>query len=504
MSIKVFFLGCLVVFSALLWGSDEGEFRGETKAKIEIFQKQNDELKTKIDAIEKDNQSIEEFKNTIDRQDKRIEDVNAKMGSAAEKTSWLAIIVGIWAVVATIASIIFPLVFVPKWKNEAITSARDAASQWLKDNSENLHNEINVFKERLDSLGNEVEENANHSNQKITSAADAFITKLQLKKEPSIQKKPPIQKKVSDDNDNADALTELAEQLRTKPQNEYNFEDWNRLAFSADEQRQKEDAIYYWNKAIEFGHPSEFNFVQTRLNIALTQGELNRFQEELSIYDDIIMQFENTHNEETKELLAEAFLNKGIRLGKLEGRADEAIAVYADLISRFKINLNESIDDSIALAMLNKGFELAKKGINDEAITIYRDLLNQFKGTVNESIRDTKLQALINLYELSIITGTNFDDTYTEQLKTLAGDDKATLNQYEMLKIIHNSLYKEQKEKIYELQQECSGKTLCDDWSWKELENWANYLEPEDVRIRVLSTIKEFKKWWEDSISSPV
>lgn len=40
MSIKLIFLGCLVSISTSLWAIDDGEFRGETKAKIEILQKQ--------------------------------------------------------------------------------------------------------------------------------------------------------------------------------------------------------------------------------------------------------------------------------------------------------------------------------------------------------------------------------------------------------------------------------------------------------------------------------
>jgi hypothetical protein len=94
MSIKLIFLGCLVSISTSLWAIDDGEFRGETKAKIEILQKQNDELKTKIVTLEKDSQSVEEFKNSITDQDKRIQDLSFYTSLIATLIAILTLIVG--------------------------------------------------------------------------------------------------------------------------------------------------------------------------------------------------------------------------------------------------------------------------------------------------------------------------------------------------------------------------------------------------------------------------
>jgi len=492
MSIKLFFLGCLVIFSTSLWGNDAGEFRGETKAKIEILQKQNDELKENIDEIKKDRKSVEEFKNTIDRQDKRIEDFNT-----------LAIIIGLWAIVATFISIAVPLFFAFKWKNEAINEAREAASQWFKNNSANITNEIDAFKERLDILGNEAEYKTNHHTEKLNeleAQADEHLKYLQSQKEKS--------KQINDVYLQENALSQLANQLRTKSQNDYSFEDWNRLAFAADEKKLYEDAMYYWRKAIEFGKPSEAEEIQTLINIALTQAELSRFEEELVIYDDIIKRFGNTQDEESKELLAEAFLNKGIRLGKIKGREEAAIAVYTNLLKHFIDNTNETINESLSTAMLNIGFEHSKLGNTDIAKEMYYGLLKRFQICDNELINDSLAQALINLFELHLTRNEEFGIQYIDQLKNYAKNKKGILLQYKMLQIIRNSLEKEQSDIINNFKDEFHDITIEDcscrieDWSWEELDNWANSLEDTNVRERVIATIEQFKNWDMDSRSS--
>ncbi|HAV5426684.1 TPA: tetratricopeptide repeat protein, partial [Acinetobacter baumannii] len=76
---------------------------------------------------------------------------------------------------------------------------------------------------------------------------------------------------------------------------------------------------------------------------------LDRSEEAVQVYDDLISQFKDSKNEEIQVQMAKAYFNKGVRLGALD-RSEEAVQVYDDLISQFKDSKNEEIQDAIISA----------------------------------------------------------------------------------------------------------------------------------------------------------
>ena len=69
------------------------------------------------------------------------------------------------------------------------------------------------------------------------------------------------------------------------------------------------------------------------------------------------------------ELVARALFNKGVSLGALD-RGEEAIAVYDDLIARFSSATELPLREQVAKALVNKGGRLGALNRNEEEIAV--------------------------------------------------------------------------------------------------------------------------------------
>ena len=69
-------------------------------------------------------------------------------------------------------------------------------------------------------------------------------------------------------------------------------------------------------------------------NKGVTLGALNRSEEELAVYDDVVRRFGTAAAPALQERVAKALVNKGLTLGALN-RSEEALAVYDDVVRRF-------------------------------------------------------------------------------------------------------------------------------------------------------------------------
>jgi len=69
-------------------------------------------------------------------------------------------------------------------------------------------------------------------------------------------------------------------------------------------------------------------------NVGLRLGALNRSEEEIAVYDELVAHFGSASAPGLRVLVARALVNKGLRLGALN-RGDAAIAVYDEVVARF-------------------------------------------------------------------------------------------------------------------------------------------------------------------------
>lgn len=588
MSIKLLFLGCLIALSTSLWAIDDGEFRGETKAKIEILQKQNEQSNSKIDSLEKDIR--DEYKTATDRQNERIGDIESHFN----------IFLTILGILAALAS----YMTFKRSKELALNEVKE----WLEKNGASIKTEMTKFETELETFKKQAKEATDQHNNYLTQSKEKIeeIQKSMLQEDMTTSPKNAL----TPDNS---SLEEAISYILSKPQNTYNFDDWNTLAFYSYQQNKFDDALYHWRKVVEANEAPLEAKAQTLFNIAITLKILNRNEEEITTYTDLITSFKQTNNPIIKEHVAKALFNLGVRLGQLNkieqeietydqlfqeysneensvyqelivnalvnkairlsqlNRHDEEVAIYNEFLEKYandptevmQINVakilvlkgihlsnlnkyneaikvydellkkdykndNESIHIQIANALLYKGNSFKELNQYDEAISLYDELIQRFNHKENNAIKErvtdsymnkgllygklkhfddaidaykkaitiqpNKLTAYTNLLEIQLILFGKFDDNIVEKLHKICKNDKETLLKFNMLKIIQNSLEKEQFDEISTLKEEFND-TSFGGWSWEELDNWANSLEDTNVRERVIATIELFKNW---------
>lgn len=566
MKIKLIILGCLVAISTSLWATDAGEFRGETKAKIEILQKQNDELTTKIDEIEKNNVNIETFKTSIVDQDKRIQDLSFY-------TSLIATIIAILTLIVGAVGVAFPyLMFRQNSKSQE--EAKKDIETWKEKTKFEFDKELEMLKDHAENTKTKM----NISLQEIKEA-ESKMKNIQN----GLQNEQPI---IETDQQENDSLSKVIKNVLEKPQIDYTFNDWNMLAFDAYNRDKKEDALYYWRKAIEVNEIilqrkaetlfnisivlnqlgrkeeiilqyndmiKEFNetqddVIQTIIakvffNKGVTLGGLNKYEEAISVYDELINQFQNIKNEKINELIVKALFNKGIMLGKLYGKEDE-IAIYELIFQKFKGSKNEEILQIVGTALLNNGIILGEKEEYEKSIRTFNLILEEFNTIKNEKLLTIIAQALINkglilgrlnkgneaisIYEFVI---QKFQETQNEniknqiinayinrtEMKLILGQDVSEIEDNSALLFLND--YQEDKLKYlmiktirnalifdqtkqYEELKKQFYDTELRGWEWKELDDWASRIEDINIKGRVLSTIEQFKNWHTDPQSS--
>lgn len=442
MALKALLFISLLTLTSLFadTSSTDAEFRGEAKAKITFLEKQNVELKTKLESLEDKQKSVEEYKAIIDRQDKRVEDVNAKMSSVSEKTSWLAIIIGCLTFLIGLGGIIFPYAMY-KQNKKSQEEAKEDIKLWKDITKKEFDLELKSFKEHSISAQKELDDTIDFLKDKAKQSIED-IRKNMIKNQIT-----PIYKH----SENL-ALDKLAETLQKKPMVDYTFDDWNSLAFDAYDKGKNEDAVFYWTKAIELGSPTEINIAETLIQKGHSLSEIKDYNKALDAFNEVLYRF-NEHSS------------------------------------------NEAMQEQIAIALLNKGFILGLMHDSTVAMGTYNELIERFKESQNRIIQEQVAQALVNLFEcLLIINFQELDNENIQLFTQCAKNDKDFLLQFKMLQVVKNAFQEDQTYSIEQLKDEFSD-TDFGDWSWKELKRWAEKLEDKEAQKRVQQTIEVFENW---------
>ncbi|MHC9538602.1 MAG: tetratricopeptide repeat protein [Vulcanimicrobiota bacterium] len=115
----------------------------------------------------------------------------------------------------------------------------------------------------------------------------------------------------------------------------------------------------------------------TMLNLGIILTKLDLNEEALKIYKKLIKRYGMCDESEIRERVIMAMINLGVTLGKL-GRDEEAIQEYSELIERFGESDNAEIIDNVAKAMLYRGITLGELGRDEEEIQEYNELIKRF------------------------------------------------------------------------------------------------------------------------------
>jgi len=461
MALKALLFASLLTLTSLLadTSSTDAEFRGEAKAKITFLEKQNTELKTKLDSLEDKQKNVEEYKNIIDRQDKRIDDVNAKMAWAAEKSSSLANIIGLWAIIATFISIAIPVYFTFKWKIEAEEKSKELDQLVIKGKEELI---------------------------KLAQEHDEFLNQKDLMKGKDI-------KEYSETDGDQAGLNGAFQYALYKAQTYPDFKTWFDVAMLALKLKD-EKATDYWDNTINVA-TNDLSRSIAIINKGATFGMFKKYNKVIETYDYFLEKFGHTKNEKIQVYIANALVGKGIAQEQFLQSKQKAIETYNYALEKFGHSKNEKINIPISQALLHKGMlQVEVLESIPKATETYIELIEKFGDSKNNKIIQQIISALLNLFELQLIENKPFDAKMIQKLKDYANENKQPFIKYKMMEIVRNARTKDQSLMIDQLKKEFPNVSFGD-WSWKELDRWSEKLEDVEVKVRIKKTIEAFKNW---------
>jgi tetratricopeptide (TPR) repeat protein len=134
---------------------------------------------------------------------------------------------------------------------------------------------------------------------------------------------------------------------------------------------------------------------QALVNRGFRLGELGREEEEVAIYDNLVVRFGDDAAPAIREQVAAAIINKGVALGGV-GRSEEAITVYDAVLARFGDDATQAVRESVALALFNKGIRLGELGRSEAEIAVYDDVAARFGDDAGPTVREQVGKALFN------------------------------------------------------------------------------------------------------------
>ncbi|RZV13536.1 hypothetical protein D3M61_06560 [Aliarcobacter butzleri] len=209
---------------------------------------------------------------------------------------------------------------------------------------------------------------------------------------------------------------------------------------------------------------------------------------------DALKAIDNAIKIATNEIeISFSLYNKGLTLGKMDGKEEKAIKIYDELIERFKDSKDNNILEQVANALYNKGVKLGRMdGKEEKAIKVYDELVEKFKNSKDNNILEIVAITLLNKMEMNLILGNTNSKEDLDLFLNLVKENKEGLLQFEMLKILEKAKDTNQDKEIEKWQLKFKDINL-DDWSFNELKSWAETLEGE-VKERVLRYIDIFEK----------
>ncbi len=301
----------------------------------------------RIDAL-KESQQKDMLTQTarIESQDKRIDRQDKLLDSFSARISDLSIIF-------TVAGIIIGLLGYFTVSNRAVKEARLAAGEWMKREGQD------AIEARL----NDFDSHIATQKEVVTKGLEKLFAGVAVSIEQQ-QKKMSIVSTSSDDSTqkqilsaDSNAINSLAEALKHKPEAEYEFKEWNVRAHDAYNKGNKALAAEYWLLAARSSNVEGMQIAQSFCNAAIALGQINRIEEAINVYGQVVTSYGNAPEEALRELVAISLINTATMLHKL-GRDTEMEAVFSQVITNYGDAPEATLRPLVAHALNGKGFTL--------------------------------------------------------------------------------------------------------------------------------------------------
>ncbi|TPQ26734.1 tetratricopeptide repeat protein, partial [Methylomonas koyamae] len=131
------------------------------------------------------------------------------------------------------------------------------------------------------------------------------------------------------------------------------------------------------------------------VNKGITLGQLGKWEDAITVYDDVVARFGAAMEMALRERVARALVNKGFVLRQL-GQLEEAIKVCDDVVEHFGAAMEMALREQVARSLVDKGFSLGQLGQLEEAIKVYDDVVERFGAATEAALREQVARALVN------------------------------------------------------------------------------------------------------------
>src|SRR5258708_7190914 len=130
------------------------------------------------------------------------------------------------------------------------------------------------------------------------------------------------------------------------------------------------------------------------LNRGFVLNELNRREDAIQTYDQLLRRFGDTAEPALRERVASALLNKGVSLGELK-RNEEAAQTYDEVLRRVGDATSPALRKLAAKALVNKGIALSELNRGEDEIQTYDEVLRRFGDATGPVVREQVAKALV-------------------------------------------------------------------------------------------------------------
>ena len=143
--------------------------------------------------------------------------------------------------------------------------------------------------------------------------------------------------------------------------------------------------------------------------------KLERFEDVLPAYNDVISYFDDSDKDHLKEAVAKAVINRVAVLNKLN-REDDLLPALDEVIERFENSSTNEYYEQASMAMLQKS-QLLEDGSPEVLLSLYTDIIDRLRNASSPKIKNQVDDIFINRVDILSDNGT--DDELLDAVEDL-------------------------------------------------------------------------------------
>jgi tetratricopeptide (TPR) repeat protein len=356
----------------------------------ELSQVRTDALK---ESLQKD---IQAQTARIDAQDKRVERQDKLLDSFSARIGDLSFTLTVAGFILTMAGLAAGLLGYFTVSSRAKNEARIAASEWMeKEGQIVLAAKLQELDLHIDAQKKaataKVEKFDGELEQLRTNAAMPIAALQKQMSEPEQLVDFSVQEQTAQAN--IDAISQLVEALKHKPEAEYGFDDWNVRAHDSYTKGNFALAAEYWLQAARGGKGSGAEVAQSLFNAGVALSQTGRSQEAIDVYSEVVLRYGSAPELALREQVAQSLTNKGYALADMK-RSEEAMESFTKVISLFGNASELPLFKMVVFSLLGKARLLNQSDSCEKALETCDEALSKCENAPEAELRSMAAHAL--------------------------------------------------------------------------------------------------------------